>query len=80
MNEINPKKSLEECRTLGKTIIENETREAGTVSKTGHSENEERDIWDGTNDRGIRVRIGTYYFKIATNRGEKAFGKIIYLR
>jgi len=63
-----------------KTIIENQPRKAGASSASGRSNDFIIDRWDGTNNRGAKAAVGTYYFKVETDQGEKGFGKIIILR
>ncbi|MGM0462483.1 MAG: hypothetical protein ACQEQ4_08715 [Fibrobacterota bacterium] len=57
-------------------IVDNEQRSAGG---TTHSTNRVRDTWDGThrNDGKETVSPGVYYFRITTNRGDTAFGKVV---
>ncbi len=65
------------------TIIEKQTRYSGTNGgPMGRSTVESEDSWDGThNNRGGRpVAPGMYYYKITTDSGERAFGKIVVAR
>jgi hypothetical protein len=57
-------------------IVDNERRSAGG---TRHSTNRVRDTWDGThrNDGRETVSPGVYYFRITTDRGDTAFGKVV---
>jgi ligand-binding sensor domain-containing protein len=63
-----------------KTIIDHVWREAGSQSVNRRSSDFIQDRWDGTNERGVPVAVGTYYFKIQSDAGEKGFGKIIVFR
>lgn len=63
-----------------KTVIQDEMRRAGASSANSRSEDDGKDRWNGTNDRGAKVSVGTYYFKIQTDKGEKGFGKIMVVR
>lgn len=63
---------------LVKTIINGESRKAGNNGgPMGRSTVEGRDFWDGKNVSGRTVAPGVYYYKITTNNGERAFGKIV---
>jgi hypothetical protein len=63
---------------LVKTIIEKRPRIAGNNGgPLGRSTVEKEDFWDGRNRSGKMVAPGVYYFKITTDSGELAFGKII---
>jgi hypothetical protein len=63
---------------LVKTIIENQPRPAGDQStESGRSNDKLKDTWDGTNTNGKNCAPGVYYFKITTDIGEHAFGKIV---
>ncbi len=63
-----------------KTIIRDQVRTAGNETPNKRSASYLEDRWDGTNERGDRVSIGTYYFRIKTDKGEKGFGKILVAR
>jgi len=61
-----------------KTVIEKESRKSGdNNSENGRSNNKIKDVWDGTTSTGRRCAPGVYYFKITTDIGEHAFGKIV---
>jgi hypothetical protein len=63
---------------LVKTIIDNQPRPAGDQStESGRSNDKLKDTWDGTNTNGKNCAPGVYYFKITTDIGEHAFGKIV---
>jgi hypothetical protein len=63
---------------LVKTIIDNQPRPAGDRStESGRSNDKLKDTWDGTNTNGKNCAPGVYYFKITTDIGEHAFGKIV---
>jgi hypothetical protein len=63
---------------LVKTIINGEFRKAGNNGgPMGRSTVEGRDFWDGKNSSGRTAAPGVYYYKITTNNGERAFGKIV---
>jgi len=65
------------------TIIEKRPRLSGrNGGPLGRSTVESEDFWDGTkNNRGGRpVSPGVYYYKITTDSGERAFGKIVVAR
>jgi hypothetical protein len=63
---------------LVKTIVDKEPRPAGDRStESGRSNDKLRDTWDGTNTSGRSCAPGVYYFKITTDIGEHAFGKIV---
>ena len=65
---------------LVKTIIKDQQRNSGNEQVSGRSTDPRYDYWDGTNNRGAKVPMGTYYIKIKTDKGEKGFGKIIVAR
>jgi ligand-binding sensor domain-containing protein len=60
-------------------IIDNQPRRAGSNLPRGRSTEQSADYWDGTfrNNGGKTVAPGPYYFKIATDKGQRAFGKVI---
>jgi hypothetical protein len=60
---------------LVRTIVRNETRPG--YANGGRSEDEFRDTWDGRDSYGRVVAVGVYYFKVFTNTGESAFGKVM---
>ncbi len=60
-----------------KTIIENEPREKGSDRRDGRSTIKLEDHWDGNDRHGKPVAPGVYYYKISSNKGERAFGKIV---
>lgn len=63
---------------LVKTVIDKKLRTAGTANaEIGRSNNKKEDIWDGTTQNGRPCAPGVYYFKISTDIGEHAFGKIV---
>ena len=63
------------------TVIENQRRIPGkSGGPLGRSTVESEDSWDGTNARGRPVAPGVYYYKITTDSGERAFGKIVVAR
>ncbi|HEX2956825.1 MAG TPA: hypothetical protein VHO70_08330 [Chitinispirillaceae bacterium] len=63
---------------LVKTVINNKFRRAGsTGGPYGRSTIENEDWWDGRNSTGKMVAPGVYYYKITTDIGERAFGKIV---
>lgn len=53
-----------------RTLIENAERRGAE----NHGEN-----WDGKNDAGEVVANGVYFYRIETDRGDRAFGKIVVL-
>jgi flagellar hook assembly protein FlgD len=59
-----------------KTIVRNARR--ATVA--GRSENIAEDRWDGCDDSGRLVSVGTYYVLVESDQGEKAFGKVLVTR
>lgn len=63
---------------LVKTIINNKFRRAGkNGGHHGRSTVESEDWWNGRNSSGKLVAPGVYYYKITTDIGERAFGKIV---
>ncbi|HEX2958978.1 MAG TPA: hypothetical protein VHO70_19240 [Chitinispirillaceae bacterium] len=63
---------------LVKTITNNKFRCAGSNGgHHGRSTVESEDRWDGRNSLGKMVAPGIYYYKITTDIGERAFGKIV---
>jgi hypothetical protein len=63
---------------LVKTIISNKFRRAGNNGgQHGRSTVENEDWWDGRNSSGKMVAPGVYYYRISTDIGERAFGKIV---
>ncbi len=60
-------------------IIDKSPRRAGSNLPRGRSTEEGADYWDGTfnNNGGKTVAPGPYYFKISTDKGQRAFGKVI---
>ncbi len=63
---------------LVKTVIDNQPRLSGDhAAESGRSNNKAQDIWDGTNKNGKTVAPGVYYFKITSDNGDRAFGKIV---
>lgn len=61
-----------------KTVISGKLRKAGNNGGPfGRSTVESEDFWDGKNEGGKMVAPGVYYYKITTNKGERAFGKLI---
>lgn len=63
---------------LVKTIIEDQPRLSGDhAAESGRSNNKALDVWDGTNKNGKTVAPGVYYFKISSDNGDRAFGKIV---
>ncbi len=61
-----------------KTVILSKFRKAGNNGgPLGRSTVESEDFWDGTNESGKLVAPGVYYYKITTDKGERAFGKMI---
>ncbi len=55
-------------------IVDSESRSTG--GEDGHSTKKSRDRWDGRVS-GERVPPGVYYFRIKSENGNRAFGKII---
>ncbi len=63
---------------LVKTIISKKFRRAGNSGgEHGRSTVESEDWWDGRNSAGKMVAPGVYYYRISTDIGERAFGKIV---
>jgi len=63
---------------LVKTVIQGKNRKAGNDGGPfGRSTLEREDFWDGRNSSGKKVAPGVYYYKITTDTGERAFGKIV---
>jgi hypothetical protein len=65
---------------LVKTVIKNRLRYPGKETELGRSTVESEDSWDGTNSLGRPVAPGPYYYKITTDKGDRAFGKIVVAR
>ncbi len=59
-----------------RVVVRNAPRRGGVA----RSENVAEDRWDGRDDSGRRVSVGTYYVLVESDRGEKAFGKVIVTR
>lgn len=59
-----------------KTIVRNARR----TTVAGRSENLAEDRWDGCDESGRFVSVGTYYVLVESDKGEKAFGKILVTR
>lgn len=63
---------------LVKTVIEDQPRLSGDhAAESGRSNNKALDVWDGTNKSGKIVAPGVYYFKITSDNGDRAFGKVV---
>ncbi len=63
---------------LVKTVIEKQPRKSGTENaEYGRSNDKYKDVWDGTTAGGKVCAPGVYYFKITTDIGEHAFGKVV---
>ncbi|HMA66159.1 MAG TPA: hypothetical protein VKO63_13210, partial [Chitinispirillaceae bacterium] len=63
---------------LVKTVIEQQPRKSGTENaEYGRSNDKYKDVWDGTTAGGKVCAPGVYYFKITTDIGEHAFGKVV---
>jgi hypothetical protein len=61
-----------------KTVISGKFRKAGSNGGPfGRSTVETEDFWDGKNENGKIVAPGVYYYKISTDSGERAFGKLV---
>jgi WD40 repeat protein len=61
-----------------KTVISGKFRKAGNNGgPMGRSTVESEDFWDGKTEGGKIVAPGVYYYKITTDKGERAFGKMI---
>lgn len=66
---------------LVKTVIDNQLRPAGDHGpESGRSNYKEVDKWNGINKNGQNVAPGVYYFKITSDNGDRAFGKIVVAR
>ncbi len=66
---------------LVKTVIDNQLRPAGDHGpESGRSNYKDIDKWDGTSKNGKAVAPGVYYFKITSDNGDRAFGKIVVAR
>lgn len=59
---------------LVKTVVDDD-REAAEEGQTSAEAGE--DYWDGRNEAGHIVAPGVYYYRITTDQGGRAFGKII---
>lgn len=59
-----------------RVIVKNAPRRGGIA----RSENIADDRWDGCDESGRFVSVGTYYILVASDQGEKAFGKAIVTR
>lgn len=59
-----------------RVVVKNAPRRGGVA----RSENIADDRWDGCDDRGRFVSVGTYYILVESDKGEKAFGKAIVTR
>jgi hypothetical protein len=64
--------AMEKVRTV--------VRNASRATVAGRSENIAEDRWDGCDDSGRFVSLGTYYVLVESDKGEKAFGKVIVTR
>jgi len=62
---------------LVRTVVDAQPRVAGSTRPMGRSTDPNADYWDGTSESGRTVAPGVYYFKISTDNGERAFGRII---
>jgi hypothetical protein len=63
---------------LVKTVIKGKLRKAGdNGGPAGRSTVNKEDMWDGRTDSGRMAAPGVYYYKITTDIGERAFGKIV---
>lgn len=63
------------------TIIRNQPRVSGSNGgPLGRSTVESQDRWDGRNAQGRLCAPGIYYYRITTDSGEHAFGKIVIAR
>jgi len=58
-----------------RTVIQNEPRPAAQ-----RSEKDKLDSWDGTDDFGLLVPPGVYYYKIQSDQGEVFYGKIAVMK
>lgn len=59
-----------------RVIVRNVPRRGGIA----RSENVAEDRWDGRDESGRLVSAGTYYVLVESDRGERAFGKVIATR
>lgn len=59
-----------------KTIVKNAPRRGGIA----RSESIAEDRWDGCDESGRFVSVGTYYILVESSEGEKAFGKALVTR
>ncbi len=59
-----------------RTIVKNAPRQGGQA----RSENPAQDFWDGNDDSGRPVSVGTYYILVQSDQGERGFGKAINAR
>lgn len=55
-------------------------RNARRTTVAGRSENIAEDRWDGCDDSGRLVSVGAYYVLVESDKGEKAFGKVLVTR
>ena len=63
---------------LVKIVINNKPRKAGkNGGPEGRSTVINEDYWDGKAPGGRKCAPGVYYYKITTNTGDRAFGKIV---
>lgn len=62
-----------------KTVVKNDgpRKAGGSGSSAAPSTDPNRDWWDGTNAAGRTVAPGVYYFKLTTDEGGRAYGKIV---
>jgi hypothetical protein len=58
-----------------RTIVKNSARSAHPVRSTNPNE----DFWDGKDDYGRHVALGTYYIKVSDNNGNVGWGKVMSL-
>jgi hypothetical protein len=61
---------------LVRTVMDGVQRRAG-ASRASQRSSEPTDSWDGRNESGRVVAPGVYYYKITTDKGGRAFGKIV---
>lgn len=59
-----------------RVVVKNAPRRGGVA----RSENIGEDRWDGCDERGRFVSVGTYYILVESDKGEKAFGKALVTR
>jgi hypothetical protein len=64
--------AMEKVRTI--------VRDARRATVAGRSENIAEDRWDGCDESGRFVSVGTYYVLVQSDQGEKAFGKVLVTR